>query len=207
MAKPYRWALRVPEILENVKYSRGCYWSRQQIQSVFCVRRTAAAMIMRAVGGLHAHGLNLTVHTTELKKFLIAASKAMDKGSNKASRAAKLSAFMKTRQADAVPPPKCSNVLTMQGPDSVTVAELPSSIRLSEGEINIRFKTLAEGINLVDKLIRAITFDFNQFGDLCEPLAEERLFDKQQPESGEELAKLYKELEELERKKGLSLPI
>jgi hypothetical protein len=172
MAKPYVWALRIPEILDTVRDEKS-YWSRRMIQQTFGVKRTAARDIMRAVGHLHVHGFRLTVHTTQLKKFLIKANKTMDTAVGKAACAAKLSAFMKQCQANAASPPRRINQFTKKEPDSITVAELPKQIRLSRGEINIRFAGTVEAINLIDKLSRAINFDLEWFIVVCEPLLEQ----------------------------------
>ncbi len=202
MAKPYAWALLVPEILEHLRRIPKSHWSRRMIEREFRVRRTAATAIMRAVGYLGSDTLNLTVRAARLKRFLIAANKAMDTAVGKASRAAKLSAFMKQRLANATPAPKLRNVFTTKEPDSLTVAELPSAIRISKGEIRIRFKSANEAINLVGKLCRAIMFDLLWFQFLCEPPAEERLIvDENSPES-RELRELMRKLVEKEREKG-----
>ncbi len=136
MGRPVKWSRDLHSIRERAARDRTETWGRKDIERLFGVSRATAQSLMKAVGEVQPVGGAHFVERTSLLTFL-----------NEMIVAPELDSALRERLAEAAPPPRHTPLRVSLPYDlrAATVRDLPESIRLSAGRLEITGNS-AEGV-------------------------------------------------------------
>lgn len=160
MARPVKWSRDLHPIRERTANSRTETWSRQDIERLFSIGRASAQSLMKAIGEVRSVGGAHFVERTSLLSFLdemIAANSVEE-----ALRDRLLN-------ADAPPAPKPLRVALPPDLRSVMLRDLPDSIRLSAGRLEISAPSAEAMLESLALLAQAMSNDLASVRDALEP--------------------------------------
>ena len=154
MARPVKWSRDLHPIRESAAHSRTETWSRVDIERLFGVGRASAQALMKAIGEVQTVGGTHFVDRTSLLRFL-----------DEMTAADSVEAALRNRllEADAPPSPRPLRVALPADLRSVTVRDLPDSIRLSAGRLEIDAPTTEAMLENLVLLAQAMTNDLGGF--------------------------------------------
>ena len=162
MARPVKWSRDLHLIRERAIHSRTETWSRHDIERLFDIGRASAQSLMKAIGEVHAVGGTHFIERSSLLSFL-----------DEMIAADSVEAALRTRllEADAPPSPKPLRVTLPAGLRSVMLRDLPNSIRLSPGRLEIEAPTTEAMLESLALLAQAMGNDLSAVQDAFEPPA------------------------------------
>ena len=150
MARPVKWSRDLHTIREKAAHSRTQTWSRQDIEHLFAIGRASAQSLMKAIGEVQAVGGAHFLERTSLLCFL-----------DEMIAAESVEAALRHRllEAEAPPAPKPLRVAIPADLHSVMVRELPDTIRLSPGRLEICAPDATSMLESLALLARALQND------------------------------------------------
>ena len=148
MPRPVKWSRDLHPIRERAKRSRTETWSRKDIQILFDVGSSSAQNLMKAIGEVQAVGGTHFVERASLLAFL-----------DEMVVANSVEAALRNRLLQAEAPPAPQPLLVTLPPDlrNVMVRDLPDSIRLSAGRLEIHApdtEAILEGLALLARALQ-----------------------------------------------------
>lgn len=184
MPKPISWADRVHAIRERTSKSKAQTYTRQDLESLFEVKRVAAQNLMKLIGGIHAIGPIHVVESSDLLAFL-----------DRVIAAPSVATGVQECQLYKEPAPRVRPLRRTLPTElrSVMCRDLPTNVELKPGELRISGQTaeaIFEGMLL---LAQAVTNDLDTAVALLEPQVAVARADT------DELRELFARLEEDER--------
>ena len=162
MARPVKWSRDLHPIRERAIGSRTETWSRQDIERLFDIGRASAQSLMKAIGEVQAVAGAHFVERTSLLSFLdemIAADSLEDALRNR------------LLEADAPPAPKSLRITLPADLRSVMLRDLPDTIRLSAGRLEINAPTTEAMLESLALLAQAMQNDLSSVQYALEPPA------------------------------------
>jgi hypothetical protein len=160
MARTLSWRDRLPEIRSRVQNSVIESWTRRDFESVFEVKRAAAQLLMKAVGGIANLGGTYVIDRPSLLAFLENLEKADDL---EAARREKL------LLAETVPRPRHLKQTLPEDLRSVMVRDLPAEITLEPGRLEITGANAEKIIEMLCLLAQAFENDLETVAQLLDP--------------------------------------
>ena len=185
MPKPISWSNRLHEIREHVERSRIQTWRRRDLESLFEIKRAAAQMLMRTIGGVQNVGGTHLVDRETLMEFLDRSLASED-----------LSTTVHALRLEAGPAPQ-PQPLTFALPEDlrcVMADDLPAHIQLTPGQLVITGENAEEIIEGLYLLAQALQNDLSTIQNMLDPLP------PQLPVRDEELRTLFAHLAEKEQR-------
>lgn len=161
MARTISWSNRLHEIRERLERSKIETWSRQDLEDLFQIRRAAAQMLMKAIGGIQNIGGKHFVERGQLLEFLERSIASDD-----------LSTTVQSLKLEAGPTPRPKR-LTFALPSAlrhVMVDDLPDHILLEPCKLTIHGKDSEEIIESLYLLAQAMQNDLGTVQARLDPL-------------------------------------
>lgn len=150
MPRPVKWSRDLHPIWGRAKRSRTETWSRKDIQNLFNIGPTSAQNLMKAIGEVQAVGGAHFVERSSLLAFLdeMVQAESVD-----------VALRDRLRKADAPPTPR--PLLVALPPDlrNVMVRDLPDTIRLTHGRLEIEAQDSEAMLESLALLARALQND------------------------------------------------
>ena len=147
-------------IWERARNARTETWGRKDIEELFGVGRATAQMLMKAIGEIQPVGGAHFVERPSLLSFLdaIVATPSIEED-------------LRNRVLEAEPPPKPKplRVSLAGGLRSIMLPDLPPTIRLAPGRLEIEAPTVIAMLESLITLALTIQNDFDPFQDVIEP--------------------------------------
>lgn len=136
MGRPVKWSRDLHSIRERAAHDRIETWGRKDIERLFGVGRATAQSLMKAVGEVQPVGGAHFVERSSLLSFL-----------NEMIIAPELELALRERLLEAAAPPRPKPLRVTLPSDlrTATVKDLPASVRLSPGRLEIVANS-AEGV-------------------------------------------------------------
>jgi hypothetical protein len=154
MGRPVKWARDLHLLRERAARSRTETWSRQDLEHLFAVGRATAQTLMKAIGEVESVAGAHFVERPALLSFLdemIAADSVED--------------ALRARMAAAipVPRPKTLRVALAAGLRHAMLPDLPPSITLAPGRLEIRANTAEAMLESLATLAMVLQNDLDRF--------------------------------------------
>lgn len=148
MPRPVKWSRDLHPIRERAKRSRTETWSRKDIQDLFNVGPSSAQNLLKAIGEVQAVGGTHFVERSALLAFL-----------DEMVVAESVETALRNRLLQAEAPPAPRPLLITLPPDlrNVMVRDLPDTIRLSPGRLEIQAvdtESILEGLALLARALQ-----------------------------------------------------
>jgi hypothetical protein len=150
MARPVKWSRDLYPIRDRASRSGTETWSRQDIEHLFVIGRASAQNLMKAIGEVQTVGGTHFVDRASLLVFL-----------DEMIAAESVEAALRSRfdQATPVNRPASLRQSLPDGLRNVLVADLPSNVTLSCGEVRITGKDAEEVVSGLLLLARVMQND------------------------------------------------
>lgn len=160
MSRPVKWSRDLHPIRDRAAHSRTETWSRQDIERLFDISRASAQGLMKAIGAVTAVAGAHFVERASLLSFLdeMIAAESVD-----------VAFRSRLLQADAPPSPKPLRVTLPADLRNVMLGDLPGSIQLSAGRLEITAPTAVAMLESLALLAQAMGNDLAQFQNTIEP--------------------------------------
>ena len=160
MARPLKWARDLQLLREKAARSRTETWSRSELEHLFGVSRASAQTLMKAIGAVQAVGGTHFVDRASLLAFLDAMIAAPS-----------MEAAIRARLAGAEPVPRPRTLKVSLPPDlrHAMLPDLPPSITLEPGRLEIRAKTAEGMLESLVALAMVLQNDLVRFRNAIEP--------------------------------------
>ncbi len=131
MPKPISWSDRAYEIRERVKHSHLQTWRRQDLETIFEIKRASVQSLMKVIGDIHTIGATHFVERASLLAFL-----------DEAVQADRVGDVVSSRQIAPEPVPSKQRLQDLKVPlpedfKSLMAKDLPANIQLSSGSLRI----------------------------------------------------------------------
>jgi len=159
MARPVKWARDLHAIRERASNSRTKTWSRVDIENLFAVGRATAQTLTRAIGEVQTVAGAHFVDRSSLLAFL-----------DEMIESPAVEVALKRRLVEASAPPRRRSLKVALSADQrcAMAHELPSSIRLSPGELTIKALRLEDLLESLALFARVLENDFDTVQTLIE---------------------------------------
>jgi hypothetical protein len=168
MARPVKWSRDLHLIRDRAARSRTETWGRGDIERLFDIGRASAQSLMKAIGEVQTVAGAHFVDRASLLSFLdemIAADSVEDALRNR------------LLEADAPPVPKPLRIALPANLRSVMLRDLPDTIRLSAGRLEITAPTTEAMLESLALLAQAMSNDLASVQDAVEPPTPSRVED------------------------------
>ena len=162
MARPVKWSRDLHPIRDRASRSRAEIWSRQEIERLFDIGRASAQTLMKAIGDVQSVAGAHFVDRASLLSFL---DEMIDADSVEEALRNRL------LEADAPPAPKPLRVSLPADLRNVMVRDLPETIRLSPGRLEITAPTTEAMLESLALLAQAMGNDLASVQNALEPPA------------------------------------
>ena len=168
MPRPVKWSRDVHSIRERASRSRTETWSRADLEHLFDIKPSAAQNLMKAIGDVQSVGGAHFVDRSSLLSFLdeMAGADSVDEALRR-----------RFLEADAPPAPKPLRVSLAADLRNVMLRDLPDTIRLSPGRLEIAAPSTEAMLESLALLARAMSNDLASVQDALEPPAPSRIED------------------------------
>lgn len=160
MPKPISWADRAHSIRERASNSKAQTYTRQDVESLFEVKRVAAQKLMKLIGGIHAIGPIHVIEGSELLNFLnvVIAAPSVAEGVQ--------TCLLNQEPAPRVRPLRRTLPAELR---SLMCRDLPSNIELRPGELRVVGPTAEAIFEGMLMIAQAVTNDLETAVSLLEP--------------------------------------
>ena len=168
MPRPVKWSRDLHPIRERAARSRTETWSRGDIERLFDIGRASAQGLMKAIGEVQSVGGTHFIERAPLLSFLdemIAADSVQDALRNR------------LLEADEPPSPKPLRISLPADLRNVMLRDLPDTIRLSPGRLEITAPTTEAMLESLALLAQAMSNDLSSVQDALLPPAPARVAD------------------------------
>lgn len=179
MARTLSWISRSDEIRKAVENSVRSHWDRRHLQQLFQLQSRATGKLLASMPTVQGPGKSLLVERSALIAYL------EDPGS------AKLGTRGKTSR-------KRPRTLLLRDQAPGSIGEIPSSVTLERGRLEIRFATLEQMVDSLWRVAMAAQDDWDALAGVCDP-EEPRLAKK---DGQDDMKALWAELRELEAQRA-----
>ena len=160
MGRPVKWSRDLHSIRERAAHDRTETWGRKDIERLFGVGRATAQSLMKAVGEVQPVGGAHFVERSSLVSFLDEMIVAPD---------LELALRRKLFEANPPPRPKPLRIVLPHDLRSATVKDLPESVRLLPGRLEITANSAEGIIESLFLLAQVMQNDLLQVQNLLEP--------------------------------------
>ncbi len=186
MARPITWLPRLHEIRRSVADSVRSHYTRRELEALFQIQQGAASRLLEIVPTLKVNGSYLA-EREGLLAFLDRISEADD-----------VTTLMRRLKAEKNAPSRRSvRRMVRRDTSPVSLAGVPDTLRLSRGHLEIDFGSMEELVKTLYVLARILDDDLEEFARRYEPIRKEEV-----DEGGEDVKRLFAELEEMEAKRS-----
>ena len=160
MARPVKWSRDLHPIRERAAGSRTETWARSDIERLFDVGRASAQSLMKAIGEVQTVGGTHFVNRASLLLFL-----------DEMIAADSVEAALRNRllEADRPPSPKPLRVSLPADLRNVMLRDLPDTIRLCAGRLEIDAPTTEAMLESLALLAQAMSNDLGSVQNALEP--------------------------------------
>lgn len=152
MARTLSWLDRIYSIRERVRASSLETWTRSDLEDIFEIKRVSAQNLMKAIGEVTNFGGKYFVSRTSLLSYLDELHAADDVEGLHRERAA---------LAEPVARPRRLKMAIQEDQRSIMVADLPDTIQLEPGRVEIRGKDAEEVLQGLLLLAQALQNDLD----------------------------------------------
>ncbi len=160
MARPLKWARDLHLLREKAARSRTATWSRPELEHLFGVSRASAQTLMKAIGEVQSVAGAHFIDRASLLAFLDAMIVAPS-----------VEAALRARLAGAEPVPRPGTLKVSLPPDlrHAMLPDLPPSITLEPGRLEIRAETAEGMLECLVALAMVLQNDLERFRNAIEP--------------------------------------
>jgi hypothetical protein len=160
MARPVKWSRDLHLMRERAARARIETWSRTDIENLFVVSRASAQVLMKAIGEVQAVGSAHFVERSALLAFLDAML---------AAPSVEVAMRLRLAEAKPVPQPKALRVSLPPDLRHARLPDLPASISLAPGRIEITSPTAEGMLESLLALAMVMQNDLDRFREVIEP--------------------------------------
>jgi hypothetical protein len=168
MPRPVKWSRDAHPIRDRAGRSRTETWARSEIEKLFSIGRASAQSLVKAIGEVQTVGGSHFVDRSSLLSFLDARI---------AADSVETALRNRLLEAEAPPSPRSLRVSLPAVLRSVMLRDLPGTIRLSAGRLEIDAPTTEAMLESLALLAQAMGNDLASVQDALEPPAPSRVPD------------------------------
>jgi hypothetical protein len=168
MARPVKWSRDLHPIRQRASHSRTETWARADIECLFGIGRASAQSLMKAIGEVQSVGGAHFVERSSLLSFL---DEMIDADSVEAALRSRM------LDAEAPPSPKPLRVSLPADLRNVMLRDLPETIRLTPGRLEIDAPTTEAMLESLVLLAQAMNNDISSVQRSLESPAPSRVGD------------------------------
>lgn len=184
MARPLSWLKDLHSIRKRLAETVRSHYTRGEIEELFGLGQTQASALMRGLPVTKV-GTSLLVKREDLVEFLNGVNATEDE-----------TAFIEEyKEQKAGVSRRKLRELVRRDYDPMSVYGIPETLKLSRGEMTIRFGSVDELADTLLKVSQILTDDLEEFAKLYEPIRE----CVEEDDTNEELRRLFAELREMEQ--------
>ncbi len=183
MPRPVSWLPRLHEIRRSVANSVRSHYDRRDLEKLFELQPRAAQKLLELLPTMPV-GTSHLVEREALAGFLDGVREAED-----------TSKFIEqVRQEKAAPSRRSLRTLVRRDTEPVSLGSLPESIGLSQGRLEVSFRTVEQLAEAMYAIARLLEDEGEAFAEAFEPEPPPSV-----PEDADQVQAMFAELESMER--------